>query len=134
MFYNKEDIVEHIKTATVNMTLLRNGIIHYSYIVKTEITVENHWENHYSLLKIVRERKRHPLLIDSMNFFNISNDVKLLVRTLEPKIPITGRAFVTDSLAERLLVRFFQKTQKTIYPLKIFSDYNEAVKWLLELK
>jgi hypothetical protein len=133
MFYSKEEIVEQIKTATVNMTLLKNGIIHYSYIVKTEITVENHWENHHTLLKIVRDNKRHPLLIDSMNFFNISNEVKILVRTLEPKIPITARAFVTDSLAERLLVRFFQRTQKTMYPLRIFSGYDEAVKWLLEL-
>ena len=134
MFYTKADIVNQIKTASVNMTLLKNGIIHYSYIVKTEITVENHWENHRALLKIALADKRHPLLIDSMNFFNISNEVKTLVRTLEPKIPITGRAFVTDSLAERLLVRFFQKTQKPMYPLKIFSAYDEAVIWLLELK
>jgi|JI10StandDraft_1071094.scaffolds.fasta_scaffold658217_2 hypothetical protein len=134
MFYSKEDIVDQIKTATVCMTLLKNGIIHYSYSLKTEITVENHWENHHALLKIACENKRHPLLIDSINFFNISNEVKTLVRNLEPEIPITGRAFVTDSLAERLLVRFFQRTQKTIYPLHIFSRYEEAVNWLLELK
>lgn len=134
MFYTQADIVNQIKTASVNMTLLNNGIIHYSFIIKTEITVENHWENHHALLKIAQADKRHPLLIDSINFFNISNEVKTLVRTLEPKIPITARAFVTDSLAERLLVRFFQKTQKPMYPLRLFSGYDDAVQWLLELK
>ena len=133
MFYNVLDIEDRILTETVRMTRLKNGIIHYSYILKTEISIENHWENHRALLKI-GGGKRYPLLIDSMNFFNISNEVKTLVRKLEPDIPIKGRAFVTVSLAEKLLVRFFQSMHKTIYPLKIFSNYDEAVVWLLKLK
>lgn len=133
VFYSKEDIVNQLITATAQLTLLKNGIIHYSYTSKTEITIENHWENHYALLNIATHKK-HPLLIDTLHFFNISNEVKILVRTLEPKIPIIGRAFVTDSLAEKLLVKFFQRRQKTMYPLKIFSDYKPALEWLLALK
>lgn len=133
MFYSNHDIVNEIRTETVLMRLLKNGIIHYSYKVKTEITIEQHWENHRALLKIA-ENTKHPLLIDSLNFFNISNEVKKLIRKLEPEIPIIARAIVTESLAEKLLIRFYNNVQKPLYKLMIFRNYDEAVIWLLSLK
>jgi len=44
-----------------------------------------------------------------------------------------GQAIVFNNLHTRLLVNFYVKFNKPVNPVKIFSDFNKAEKWVKEL-
>lgn len=132
MFYSKSDIINEICTSTIRLRLLKNSIIHYTYTVNETINIEHHSENHIALKKIAT-LKQHPLLIDAFDFVNFTNEARKHIRSLEPVAPILARAIVTESLANKLSINFYTTVFKPIYPLKVFANYESAVKWLLSL-
>lgn len=132
MFYKKEEIVKETKTNTVTMRLLKNGIVHYTYHPKAKIDVEEQLQNHYALIELLGNKK-HPLLLDASELVDISPDARLKVKELEPISPILARAFVTQSLGHKLLISFYLKVNKPYVQNKVFSNYEDAVDWLLKL-
>lgn len=133
MFYKGEDIVKEISTPTARMRLLRNGIVHYTYFPKASISVEEQLKNHSTLIELVGTKK-HPLLIDASELIDVSPEARIKVKELEPVSPILARAFVTNSLGHKLLISFYLKFNKPYLQNKVFSNYEDAVDWLLQLK
>lgn len=133
VFYKPEDIINQIKTSTAHMRLLKNGIVHYTYLPKAKIDVEQQLENHYALIELLGDKK-HPLLLDASELVDISPDARLKVKELEPISPILARAFVTQSLGHKLMISFYLKFNKPYVQNKVFSNYEDAVEWLLQLQ
>lgn len=131
MFYKNEDIIREIKTSTTRMRLLKNGIIHYTYLPKAQIDVAEHMENYHALVELARD-KSYPLIIDASELINVTAEARAKVRELEPVTPTLAKAFVTKSLGHKLLISFFFKVNKPTIPNRIFSNYEEAVEWLLQ--
>ena len=132
MFYQNEDIIKEIKTSTTRMRLLKNGIIHYTYLPKADVDVEQHMENYHALVELSGGIDR-PLVIDAAELINITAGARAKVKELEPVTPVIAKAFVTKSLGHKLLVSFFFKINKPSVPNKMFSNYDEAVDWLLKV-
>ncbi len=132
MFYKDSEIINEIITPTLKLRLLSNSVIHYSFLPNVIIGVEEHKLNHNALIKIAI-LKQHPLLIDGNEFIDITTEARKFIRAIEPHAPILARAFVIKSLSQRLLLLSYTKINKSIYPLKAFTKYDEAQAWLLNL-
>jgi len=130
VFYQNEDIIREVKTSTTRMRLLKNGIIHYTYLPKAQIDVAQHMENYHALVDLAAG-KNYPLLIDASELINVTAEARAKVRELESVTPTMAKAFVTKSLGHKLLISFFFKVNKPTIPNRIFSNYEEAVEWLL---
>lgn len=130
MFYNNEDIIREVETSTARMRLLKNGIIHYTYLPKAQIDVAEHMENYHALVDLAAG-KSYPLLIDASELINVTAEARDKVRELEPVTPTLAKAFVTKSLGHKLVLSFFFKVNKPTIPNRIFPNYEEAVEWLL---
>jgi len=132
VFYKTEDILKETKTNTVTMRLLKNGIVHYTYHPKAKIDVEEQLKNHYALIELLGDKK-HPLLLDASELVDISPEARIKVKELEPLSPILARAFVTESLGHKLMISFYLKVNKPYVQNKVFSNYEDAVNWLMKL-
>lgn len=130
MFYNNEDIIREVETSTARMRLLKNGIIHYTYLPKAQIDVAEHMENYHALVDLAAG-KSYPLLIDASELINVTAEARDKVRELEPVTPTRAKAYVTRSLGHKLVLSFFFKVNKPTIPNRIFPNYEEAVEWLL---
>jgi len=132
LFYKDSDIVKEVVTPTIRLRLLKNSIVHYTYLSNAELGLDEAKFNH-----IVYSEFRtgiHPLLVDSMDdFVNPTKEYTDYIKSREPYTPIIGRAIVTNSLAQNLILSVYYKVKDSMYPIKIFKSYEEAQDWLLSL-
>ncbi|MDX2174524.1 MAG: hypothetical protein SFY56_15580 [Bacteroidota bacterium] len=132
MFYTSKDIDKEVITPTARIRLLKNSIIHYTYTSEVEIELPEVEINHKTFVDFTS--LKHPLLIDATGgLVNISAEGVQFIKSKEPCTPVLGRAFVTTSLANKLLISINYKINPSIYPFKVFTNYNEAQAWLLSL-
>lgn len=132
MFYKESDIIKEVYTSTIRLRLLKNSIVHYTYLKDAELDLEQAKINHDVYLNF--KTGIHALLIDSMEgFINPTKAYTDYIKSREPYTPLLGRAIVTDSLAHNLILSIYYKVSDTLYPIKIFKSYEEAEKWLLSL-
>lgn len=132
MFYTPEEIIKEISTPTLRIRLLNNSIIHYTFVSEVNIELEDAIINHNTLISSFPPHP--PLLIDATaGIVNLSKESVDFIKSKEPTTPLLGRAFVTNSLANKLLISINYKLHPSIYPFKVFTKYNEAQSWLLSL-
>lgn len=75
------------------------------------------------------------LIIDSEDgLVQISSESVRYIKSMESTTPLIGRAFVTSSMANQLLISVNYKKSPSLFPVKVFRDYFKAHQWLLELK
>lgn len=132
MFYRTEDIVKEVQTPTIRLRLLRNSIVHYTFLENADLGLEEAMDNH----QVYQDFKTgiHALLIDSLNgVVSPSKAYADYIKSREPHTPLIGRAVVTDSLAHKLLLSVYYKVKDSLYPIKVFRNYEEAQAWLLSL-
>lgn len=128
-----EEYVFQDFTETVRFRLLYNGVVHYTFLGQKEIDESRHMANHVKLCDIA-DHKKVLLLIDSVGYQNITPEAKKLIRDLELVVPIDKRAIVIKTLGERILVNFYLSFYKPIIVTRAFTNYKEALDWLLVKK
>lgn len=132
MFYKDSDIIKEVSTPTVRLRLLKNDIVHYTYLPNITLGKEEAEVNHQAYLSL--QSGIHPLLIDSLDeFISPTKEYVDYIKSKEPTTPLIGRAIVTDSMAVNLLLSIFYKVTDTLYPIKVFKTYKDAEDWLLSL-
>jgi len=98
-----------------------------------EIEINDAIKNHNLFMEFAPSNS--GLIIDSEDgLVQISAESVSYVRSMEPTTPLVGRAFVTNSMANQLMISIFYKKTPSLYPLKVFRDYLKAQQWLLELR
>jgi hypothetical protein len=75
---------------------------------------------------------RYAILVDGSKAFTVSPEVRKLIASFEYSPERLAGAFVTTSLANRLIGNFFIKFNKPASPTKLFSDEASAIEWLNE--
>ena len=133
MFYSNADIIKEVQTSTARMRLLSSGIIHYTSLPNAEIDVEQHLENHKALIELAGPVKR-LILHDSSEMLHITSEAKKKIRELESAAPVIARAMVTTSLGIKLFINFYVRVNKPQVKNKVFSNYEDAVNWLLQIR
>ena len=72
-------------------------------------------------------------LIDARARFKVEKKARELINSVDAKQTV-ARAVVKGSIIGKILLNFFNELNKPETPTKIFSDYEEAYKWLLIMK
>jgi hypothetical protein len=126
--YPASEILKHSETSTTSATLLKSGIIHV-YIKPDAVIGKEEQLQNFNALKNIAVNSKHPLIIDSDDSATYTPEGRQAVKELELNAPISARAFVTNSLAHRLMINFYKAFYKTQLPLKVFTDYALAEEW-----
>ncbi len=85
------------------------------------------------VIKNLSEGTKVLKLIDARVSFSMDRKAREFVKSVDLKQTI-ARAVVKGSTISILLLKFFTGISKPKIPTKIFSDYDEAYKWLLSFK
>lgn len=83
---------------------------------------------------VLCEGKKYPFLFEAMENVTITKEARDNAKNLEDKAPVTVAAVLANSLPYRMMANFFLKFNKPKKPFKIFSNREDAIKWLLEQK
>lgn len=98
--YTKE-----LRTDTVRMRLLENGILLYTFLPDVEIDAETHLVNHKAVVGFLNNVKT-PVLVDSYEQVNFTSEARQLIRELETLVPQTKRALLIKNLTHRSCLKF----------------------------
>ncbi len=110
-----------------------NGIIYAVYLKNTEITVELKKEHHRIYKQLVGD-KHMPLLLEIEEGVSVNRDARAFSKKIESKQPFTACAVYVHSLSFKILANFYARFYKPHKPFKVFTNKNEALKWLQQFK
>ena len=133
MFYKESDIIKETSTKSIRLRLLQNNIIHYTYFSEKEIDLENAIINH-NVFKGFAPFKPGLIIDSAEGLVQLEADAIKFIRDKEKETALIGRAFVTNQIANKLIISIYYKTNPSLYPVKAFIDYNKAHEWLLSIK
>ena len=117
--------------------VLDSELVHIVYKNEYDVELKDVQEVDATFNKLAKEDKLY-VIMDTKGRYNgfsteaqqyLSKETKLVERGL-----LGGFAILIDSLAYRMLVKFYMKFYKPNYKLKICSKQEDALKWLLKLK
>ena len=86
------------------------------------------------LIARIRGNVRRPFLIDMSKVKSMSKEAREYYAGPEPKKNITAVAILTTSLVGKAVANFFLLLTKPSVPTRMFTDFEEARKWLQQYK
>ncbi|WP_070137107.1 DUF7793 family protein [Crocinitomix algicola] len=116
-----------IKNKNSTIHIIDNSIFHVIYKEEAVLTIEDlsqnfeqyeEWSKGISKLVIHEFRPYCSATLDARKY------------ALTVPVKAKAEAFIFNSLAQRLLVRFHLLSSKNKHPMKVFSDISKAKKWL----
>jgi hypothetical protein len=125
-----EDIV--YSNNLIKATYRSDKIIHLHYLTD-DLTLENSKE----ILKFTRSHspwKLSPILLTGGDFMNQEKESREFNGSHEVLQYCSAMAFISDSLAKKLLANFFISINKDKVPMKFFNNENDALQWLSQFK
>jgi hypothetical protein len=75
---------------------------------------------------------KFAVLLDATNAFDTTDEARKLLASKEFAEKRVAAAFVTKSLANKIIGSFFIKFNKPVSPTKLFTDEKLALEWLKE--
>ncbi len=114
-----------------NLRKCDNGIIRLALNDNVDIQERDIYELSEANQKLAEE-ERYSLLVVSGKYSTVTPEARELAASESFSTRRIALAFVTDDLAQRLLVNFFIKFNKPNTPTKLFSNEDDAKKWLLK--
>jgi hypothetical protein len=110
-----------------------NNIIHMVMHDNVVLDLEDAMDNAL-VIRNLSKGNRVLKLIDSRANWTIEKKAREFLNSKEVKDNTIARAVVKSSVVNSKLINFFIKLNKPQFPTKIFTDYEEAYQWLLEIK
>lgn len=126
-------MVNRTKTRTATFYVDENGILHMQMHEGVRVDYEDALDN-FLVMRNLAGNKPVLKLIDARNNFSIEARAREFVNSKDVKQNTIARAVVKGSLFSKVLAGFFSKLNAPEVPVKVFSDYDEAYKWLLHIK
>ncbi|HXB39928.1 MAG TPA: hypothetical protein VNZ49_05250 [Bacteroidia bacterium] len=125
--------MKEVKTRTAKIFIDENDILHFVMVENVHLDFDDAIDN---ALVIKRLTNGEPSLklVDTRVSWTIDKKAQTFLRSNEVKEKTIARAVVKNSAFDAMLVNFFAGLSKPKVPTKIFTDYDEAYKWLLSLK
>jgi hypothetical protein len=79
---------------------------------------------------------RYPVILDGRNVTaNISHEARKFISGHEPVIRVrSAQAILVNNIPTRLLANFYLKFHKPKHPVKIFSNLEDAERWVAQFK
>lgn len=128
-----DQLVKTLELPESIVGLRKDGIVHIHFKPGVEVTSEVQQQLLVTLNEFTGGIK-HPLLYEAGENVTIDSESRATAKALEGKLPAICIAIYVQSLAHKLLAEFYYRFNKPQQRYKVFSDFGEAVKWLLETK
>jgi hypothetical protein len=125
--------VKKITTRTADIFIDENNIL--QIIIHKDVTID--YEDAIDNALVIKSLTNNApslKLIDMRLNCSIDKKAEKFVKSNEVKYKTIARAIIKGSVLNRLVISFFVKINKPETPTRIFTDYNEAYKWLLSMK
>ena len=124
--------MKKIRTKTDEVSIDEHGIIHKKVIEGVHICREEVMETEAACAKLSGQDK-YLVLVDATALHTMTPEgAEALKNTLDTKRIAT--AILSDKLGIRILFSYLNNRENASTPLEIFSDREEAMKWLLQFK
>lgn len=119
-----------VTTEKYSVSMMADSIFHLKIEDGCELELEDALQIHSYFLQF-SGGKKYTVLLDAGKFFSISPEARFLIASEEYTRDRLAMAFVTNSLAGKLVCNFFIRHHRPASPSKIFSDLGDAYSWLL---
>lgn len=123
-----------IETPVCTVSLLENGIVRTSYRGDAMVTLEEIKIVELALFEITGGKPFKNLLDSRGGYTTFDAEARKYAANSSITKKIVVSAFVVNTLPLKILVNFFIQFNKPIYKIKVFSDYDVAIWWLLNYK
>ncbi len=118
-----------MKTKTIEVTLMKEGILHIHLKAHSEITLNDAVFAVEEMGKLANGKKR-PVFIDAGEFCTIDKEARIFSASEESNIYTLADAIAYNNLGQKLIANFYLKQNNPSVPTKVFSETEEAIKWL----
>ena len=116
-----------IHTSKAQITILDDGICYFLYQKNVHLELEDYLETH-AVLKDLSYDQSYKILVEFQKHTTISVEARKYAE--ETEIETTAQALVLHTLAHRIIGRFYYLIHRQKFPLKIFNNKDDALKWL----
>jgi hypothetical protein len=122
-----------IRTKTSEMSIDEHGIFHKTVIENCHVDLEALKESD-KITEELTEGKKVFMLYDARNHFTLTEDAMEYARKDIFNKKRIATAIVSEKTGIKIMVDYITKTMKPSMPIRIFSNTEEALAWLLSLK
>lgn len=127
-------IIRTIETPVCTVSLFENGIVKTSYRNDAVVTLEEIQIIELALFEISGGQPFKNLLDSRGGYTSFDAEARKYAANSAITKNIIVSAFVVNTLPLKLLVNFYIQFNKPAYRIKVFSDYDVALWWLLNYK
>lgn len=129
-----EEINYHpLPKTTFAKVWVEDGIIRVIYLKNAEIDLAAKKDLHRKYIEFA-EFKSIPMLLELEDNVTITKEARVFARKIEPLQPFNSCAVIVNSLAYQILANFYAKFYRPTKPFKVFTNKEEAFKWLAQFK
>lgn len=112
-----------------SISLREDGLVQIDINAEAEVTLEEVIEGTDYIMSVVEDRK-FPVLFIAKEFSVPSSESRDYLAKKESLPYSLADAYVICSFPQKLIGNFYLKFNKPGRPTKIFTDKDEAIKWL----
>ncbi|MDH5365629.1 MAG: hypothetical protein OEW67_01480 [Cyclobacteriaceae bacterium] len=116
------------KTSTV---YIENDILRVDYMADVRISISDAIENVEAEKELISSLIKMPLLVDIRNVKSIESEARDYFTGVESQQIISKAALWTDSPISNMIGNFFIGLNKGTVPVKLFSNKDKAITWLI---
>ena len=126
------EIIQKIENEFAIVGLRKDGIIHVYYKPNTEITVPVQ----ITMLAVFNEitgSKKSLFIFEAAEYVTVNKEARDNAIVMESITPTAATVVFASNLAHKIIAEFYYKFNKPTQPYKVVTEFDDGVKWLLEL-
>ncbi|MGP8215683.1 MAG: STAS/SEC14 domain-containing protein [Bacteroidia bacterium] len=125
--------MEKIRTKTSEMFIDEHGIFHKTVIENCHVDIETIKESDKATNELTKGKKV-LMLYDARKHFTITEDAMEYARKDVFNKQRIATAIVSEKMGIKIMVDYIMNVLKSPIPIKIFTNTEEALAWLLTFK
>ncbi len=128
----QDQLVRSIENDFAIVGLRKDGIVHVYYKPHTEITITVQ-EVMLILFNEITGGKKHPFIFQAGEYCSVNKRARENATKIEPESPTKATVVYVNTLAHKVIAEFYYKFNKPLQPYKVVSEFNDGIRWLLEV-
>lgn len=127
-----QNIIRQIENEFAIVGLRNDGIVHVYYKPNTEISVPVQ-EIMLTAFNEITGGKKHLFIFQADQYVTVNKEARINAISMEAKTPIKATVVYVTNLAHKIVAEFYYKFNKPVQPYKVASEFEDGIKWLLEI-
>ncbi len=123
------EITKHADHNAFSLTVRTDGILQITMKPNVKLNLAD-GEAMVKLFGELGNKKKFLLLFIAGNDTSVATEARYYASTPEANVYTIASAFVVKNIAQKLLGNAYVTFNKPVTPTRIFTDEDEAVKWL----